>query len=101
MHSHFFLALLHSLGLTQKKLRSIKTEDAEKYYTALSVLTLIDLGYTIDTATKIVDKKTEKFVEHVYNTLTHKNITIVHRDDPEYPALLGMIPNAPTLLYVR
>lgn len=101
MNTHFFLALLHSLGLTQKKLRTIKPNEAEKYYNTLSISTLIDSGYNIDTATKIVDKKTAKLVEHVDNTFTKNSIRVVHIEDSDYPALLATIPNAPTILYVR
>ena len=96
-----YLAVLHSLGLTQKKLRSLKPENAEKYYNTLSISTLLDIGYTIDTATKIVDKKTAKLVEDVYNDLTKNAIKIVHIEDSDYPTLLATIPNAPAILYVR
>lgn len=96
-----YLAVLHSLGLTQKKLRSLKPENAEKYYNTLSISTLLGMGYTIDTATKIVDKKTVKLVEDVYNVLTKNAIKIVHIEDSDYPTLLATIPNAPTILYLR
>ena len=101
MDFHFFFAALHSLGLTHKKLRHISSDEVQTYYENLSVGSLINMGYEVDTATKIVDRKTEKFVEDVYNVITKNAIRIVHREDADYPSLLATIPNAPTVLYVR
>ncbi len=96
-----FLAALHSLGLTQRKLRDIVPERAEKYYHTLDTKTLIESGYTLDSAMRIVDKKTETLVEHVEHLLRENAICLVHIEDDEYPALLKVLPDAPTILYVR
>lgn len=96
-----YLAALHSLGLTQKKLRDIAPNDAEAYYRTLDTSRLIESGYNMDTAMRIVDKKTDKIVEDVEHTMRELNIHLVHREDEEYPSLLRVLPDAPTILYVR
>ncbi len=101
MVPHFYFAVLHSLGFTQKKLRALTPETAQRCYENLSISSLVEAGYTVDNAGRILDKKTVKFVEDVYNTITLNNIRVVHIDDPDYPSLLATIPNAPTILYVR
>lgn len=96
-----YFAVLHALGITHKKLRSLHRDNVQHYYENLSISDLIEAGYGIDTANRIVDKKTSKIVEDVYNNLIKNNIRVVHIDEPEYPILLATIPNAPTILYVR
>jgi DNA processing protein len=98
---HLPYALLHSLGFTQRKLRDILVEDAGFIYEHLNAKTLLGRGFQLDTIDKIVDKKTEKFVEHVEQTLTRLCVKIVHRDDEDFPSLLRELPDSPTILYVR
>ncbi len=50
---------------------------------------------------RIVDKKTDKIVEDVERILRELHIRLVHREDEEYPSLLRVLPDAPTILYVR
>ena len=100
-NSHFYLTILHSLGFTQKKLRDILPDNAEEYYRTLDTNRLIESGFTIDSAKKIVDKKTPKSVEHVERLLAELNIHVVHIDDVDYPSLLKVLPDAPTILYYR
>lgn len=98
---NFYLALLHSLGLTQRKLRDISPETAEKYFHVLNVSQLVEAGITFDSATRIVDKKTQKLVEDVEHTLEKLHIHVIHRDDEGFPTLLRELPDCPTILYVR
>ncbi len=98
---HLFFALLHSLGVSHKKLALIPPEKAEEFYTTLSVQKLLQIGVSEDSVSKIVDKKTALNVERVERLLQEKNIRIVHKDDVEYPKLLINISDAPTILYVR
>ena len=58
-------------------------------------------GFSVEQAQKIMGKNTEIFTHHIEATLRDLSITVVHRDDPEFPTLLRKIPNAPTILYVR
>lgn len=99
--NNLYFALLHSLGLTQRKLRDISPEKAQSYFENLSVTQLVESGYTFDSATKIVDRKTEKLVEHVEDTLEKLHVQVIHRDDSGFPALLRELPDTPTILYVR
>jgi predicted Rossmann fold nucleotide-binding protein DprA/Smf involved in DNA uptake len=74
---------------------------AEEYHATLNVQTLIDSGYTIDSATRIVDKKTQKLVEDVKHILQRDHIDVIHRNDETFPSLLRELPDCPTILYVR
>lgn len=96
-----FLAVLHSLGLSQRKLRDIPVEQAEQYYHTLTVTRLVEAGYTFDSASRIIDKKTQKCVEDVEHTLKKHNIHVIHRDDAFFPSLLRELSDCPTILYVR
>jgi predicted Rossmann fold nucleotide-binding protein DprA/Smf involved in DNA uptake len=98
---YFFFALLHSLGVSQKKLSLIPPEQAENFYETVNIQKLLQIGINQETAQKIVDKKSSLNVERVERLLQEKNIRIVHKDDEEYPKLLINTANAPTILYVR
>jgi DNA processing protein len=99
--NHFFFALLHSLGLSHKKLALISPEKVENFYEGVSIQKLLQIGIIEDAAIKIVDKKNVLNVERIEGLLREKNIRIIHKDDEEYPQLLINIPDAPTILYVR
>jgi DNA processing protein len=96
---HLYLAVLHSLGLSQRKLRDIAPERAQSYYDSLDTSRLIESGYSMESAVKIVDKKTSKIVEDVERSL--QNTSVIHIDDDEYPSLLKTLVGAPTIIYVR
>ena len=100
MH-HLFFALLHSIGLSHKKLALIPPEKVENFYQSVNIQKLLQLGIIEDVAMRILDKKNTLNVERVERLLSEKNIRIIHRDDAEYPQLLINIADAPTILYVR
>jgi predicted Rossmann fold nucleotide-binding protein DprA/Smf involved in DNA uptake len=87
--------------LTQRKLRDILPENAREYYEKLGISLLVEAGYTLDSASRIVDKKTPKLVEHVEDTLKKHDIHVVHREDEIFPASLRELSDCPTILYVR
>ena len=97
---NLYFAVLHSLGFTHKKLRDI-TEDVEGFYKRLDTKILLEAGFQIDKAQIIVDKMTPKNVERVEHILRELQVNVVHIDDAEYPSLLRILPDAPTILYVR
>ncbi len=98
---YFFLVLLHSLGVSQKKLSLIPVEQSEEFFQTVNIQKLLQIGINQETAQKIVDKKSTLNVERVERFLQEKGIRIIHRDDIEYPSLLREISDAPTILYVR
>jgi len=98
---HFFFALLHSLGVSQKKLSLISPDSAQDFYETVNIQKLLQIGINEDTARKIVDKKPTFNVERVERLMQEKNIRIVHKDDADYPTLLTNTADAPTILYVR
>lgn len=67
--NHLHFAILHTLGLTQRNLRDISPENVEEYYLRLDTSKLVAAGFNMDRAITIVDKKTDKTVEHVERTL--------------------------------
>lgn len=68
--NNLYFAILHTLGLTQRNLRDISPENVEEYYQRLDTQKLIATGFNIERAITIVDKKTDKIVEHVEQALT-------------------------------
>ena len=95
------LAVLHSLGFTQRKLRDISPDQAEEYLQTFDMHKLLEAGFHIDKAQTIVDKNTPQYVERVERTLTSLDVHIVHIQDEDYPVLLKVLPDAPTILYYR
>ena len=67
--NNLYFAVLHSIGLTQRNLRDISPVDAEEYYSHLNTQKLLSIGFQMERASLIVDKKTNKIVEHVEQTL--------------------------------
>lgn len=98
---HIYYALLHSLGFSQSNLRDISPDEAQELYEMLDTQKLVSRGFKFDRASMIVDKKTQKNVEHVEHTLRKLQIELIHRDDEDFPSLLKPLPDCPTLLYVR
>ncbi len=98
---NLFFAVLHSVGCTQKKLAHIRPGEEEEWYHAMNFDQLISAGYSPESATKILEKKSDTLIEKIGKILSEKNIHIVHRDDNTYPSLLKNTPDAPTILYVR
>lgn len=68
--NNLYFAILHTLGLTQRNLRDIPVENVEEYYHRIDTQKLVVAGFNMDRAVSIVDKKTDKIVEHVEQTLT-------------------------------
>lgn len=99
--SSFFFAILHSLGMTHKKLSLIAPEEAEEFYHTVNIQKLLTIGINQESAQKIVDKKSSLNVERVERLMEEKSIRIVHKNDAEYPQALLQIPDSPTILYVR
>ena len=100
-NSHFYFAVLHTLGFTQKKLRDIPQEGIEEYCRTFDTSTLLQDGFSMDRAQSIVDKRTDKIVEDVERLLNDLQIQVVHIEDEIYPVLLKVLPDAPTILYYR
>lgn len=100
MH-YIFLAFLHSLGVSQKKLALIAPHQAQQFFENVDINKLLQIGINNEAARKIVDKKSLFSVERVEHLLQEKNIRIIHKEDPEYPVLLANTIDAPTILYVR
>ena len=94
-------AYLHSLGLSHKKLAQIPVGAAEDFFANLSHAKLASIGIHDDQITKILEKKSFFNPEKIREIVEKLSITIVHRDDETFPSLLRMIPDCPTLLYVR
>lgn len=98
---NLYFALLHSLGLSHKKLREISLHQAQDFFENVDIQKLLSIGYNIESAQKIVDKKVDLDVEHVERTLQLLQVDIIHISDTSFPELLRNIPDAPTILYVR
>lgn len=68
---------------------------------ALNEATLVRLGFRPATAARIVIERKNLNPEKIINHLTDQNITLLHKNDDEYPALLKQISDAPLLLYLK
>jgi len=100
-NSHFYLAVLHTLGFTQRNLRDISPESAEEYFRMFDTSALLQDGFSMERAQSIVDKRTDTIVEVVERILGEFNIQFAHINDEIYPSLLRVLPDAPTILYFR
>ena len=98
---HIYLAVLHTLWLSQRNLRDIEPQNARDFYDTLDTGKLVAQGFSFDRAAAIVDKKTQNTVERVERTILDLQISVVHREDEDFPILLTALPDCPTILYVR
>ena len=103
MSNLFFLAFLHSIGLTQKALSRIFAieENYEDFYNTLNFRVLERHGLRPEKIQSILKMKEELDTDKIVAHIEKLSIQIITIKDRTYPELLRQTPICPFLLYVR
>ena len=108
MEEKYYLALLHSLGITQKKLQRIfwenllwEQESYKDFYDALDSKKLESFWVRKNEISSILKRKQTLTVETIKQKLEERSVKIITTRDEEYPEELRNIPSSPYLIYLR
>jgi len=103
MWEKIYLAALHSLWFTHKKLFSIfeNNLDYKYFYDNISFETLKNLSLKDEQIASIIEKKKKLDIEKLYKKLLNLWASIVIYWEENYPENLVQIPNKPFLFYMR
>lgn len=96
-----WFSLIKGLGCVRKnKLLKIYGTPEEIYKLSKSKLLKID-GIGEETATNIIESKSEKILNYHIKYMKENNIDIIHICEKSYPQILKQIYDAPVSLYIR
>lgn len=96
-----WFSLIKGLGCVRKnKLLKIYGTPREIYKLSKSELLKID-GIGEETATNIIESKSEKILNYHIKYMKENNIDIIHICEKSYPQILKQIYDAPVSLYIR
>ena len=108
MEEKYYLALLHSLWITQKKLHiifgeSLIGEEAnyKMFYEKISEKRLISFWIRKNEILSILKRKETINVEVIQQKLQERNVNIITVRDNNYPEELKYISNSPYIIYLR
>ena len=103
MEEKLYLAWLHSIWLSQKKLHAIfsTSSNYKNFYEKLSFSILKSYKFTDIQIQLILERKQKISLEKIDETLTKRWARIITYSDKEYPELLKEIPNKPYIFYLR
>lgn len=102
MDKNFYLAVLHSIGISQRKLSNMfsKNSNYKEFFESLWNNNLKDF-YNENEISKIISNKNKLDINFIKNILEKNNVKLICINDENYPKLLKQISNPPFLLYVR
>lgn len=108
MGGKVYLAVLHSLGITHKKLHVIfgnnlleKQKSYQEFYESLNREVLWNYAFWEKEITAILKRKEKLKSSTIEQKLQERNVQIITVKDKEYPEELRHITNSPYVLYVR
>ncbi len=108
MKDIYYLALLHSLWITHKKLHLIFGEGQweeewcyEQFYEKLSIEYLRKYSMTQKDAEKIITRKQKITLQNIVWPLEKRDVSIISIYDENYPEELKNISQIPYVLYLR
>lgn len=108
MEEKYYLALLHSLGITQKKMRVIFGENLlegersyKEFYEKVDYKTLYSFWVKKNEIENILKRKKTVKLEFIQKKLEAREVKIITIRDEEYPEELKNISNSPYIMYVR
>ncbi len=103
MEKKIYLAMLHKIGINQKKLHIIfkNNSDYKDFFDNLSYNILFDLNFTDKQIEYILKEKKEIDINKIKEKLESRNVNIVTINDENYPYFLKQVPNFPYLFYLR
>ena len=108
MEEKYYLALLHSLGISQKKLRIIfgenllgREESYKEFYEKLDYKVLASFWVRKNEIENVLKRKQTVKLEFIQKKLEARSVKIITLRDMEYPKELKNISNSPYIIYVR
>lgn len=106
MEENIYVALLHKLWITQKKLFFIFVESANtlsfrEFYEQLSTEYLWSYNFSTDQISIIMENYKKYNIEFLKNKLKERNVNMITYLDWDYPKEFKSIPNPPFILYLR
>lgn len=103
MQQKIYLALLHTIWITQKKFFTIfeKNQNYREFYEKLDSKTLKSFDFNDKQIEVILDRKNKFSTDFIIKKLEEREVNIVTIFDENYPELLKQIPNSPYVMYVR
>lgn len=103
MSQKHYLALLHKLWISQKKLHTIFSDnsDYELFYNQLSSELLFKYDYNQRQIDYILSEKDKIKIEYIKYKLFERNVEIITINEKKYPESFRQIANPPYLIYLR
>ena len=108
MEKKLHLALLHSLGISHKKLHLIFWENLlwwresyQEFYEWMNSEILLWFWIKEKDVSHILMRKKSVTLEYIRNKITERNVNIITVEDDNYPEWLRHISHTPYILYVR
>jgi predicted Rossmann fold nucleotide-binding protein DprA/Smf involved in DNA uptake len=103
MEEGIYLAGLHYVGISQKKLHQIfeKKENYKYVYDSLSLSFLKKYLFSNKQIEYILERKMKLKLDFIKNKLEKRKVKIVTIFSKKYPDLLKQISNPPFLFYLR
>ena len=109
IHKYFFmsesiyLAALHSIGITQKKLHIIfeKNQNYKNLFDNISSETLKNFGFLEKKIEAIIERKSKVKLDTLKKKIEQRGVQLITIHDEKYPDLLRQIPNPPYVFYLR
>lgn len=103
MEEKLYLAMLHKIWITQKKLHIIfkDNSDYKFFYENISSSILKEFSFSDKQIEFILKSKNENNLAKLLKTLEKRSVSIVTINDDTYPKYLKEIPNVPYLFYLR
>lgn len=100
---YIYLALLHSLWISHKKLHLIfwKEQNYKKFYEIINSNLLFWYGFNTKQISLILENKKILNIDNIKIKLFERHVTIITFFNKEYPELLKNISNPPFLFYLR
>lgn len=98
-----YLAFLHSIGFTQKKLEFLfwEHDNYKEVFENLSTSFLEKIGFSLSQREKIMEKKEKLDTQKIEKILENLQVSLITKNDKDYPESLKEVSQAPFLLYVR
>ncbi len=102
-NDYLYLALLHSIWITQKKLHFIfwEKQNYKDFFDKINYNLLLKKGFLEKQISLILENKKNIKIENIQKKIDDRNVKIVTIFDENYPELLKNIPNSPFLFYLR
>lgn len=103
MEDKLYLALLHKIGITQKKMHNIfwDNNNYKDFYLWIDNNLLSKYWFNLKQIESILKYKQKYNLDYIINKINERQVKIITINDADYPKELKNIINPPYILYVR